>query len=297
MLENIIYLLTLVISFSQQVAYGILLGIVQGVSEWLPISSKTQIIIVSTYLLKLTFSQAYAFGLFMEVGTVFAAIIYFRNEVLSIIKALFGRGSDGGKSLLKYVLISTIFTGIIGSMLYLVVDSLQGTYNIGLPMLVLGFILVGDAFFIKYSRSRYNKNKNRRTVRQMGFKDYAAVGIAQGIAALPGVSRSGVTTSVLLLLNVETDEAFRLSFINMILATGGAVILTIIVSTSSISSSIASIGVYGLLISIVVATLISLFFIGFLLNLAKKSSIVYLILALGIIALVGGALTALYGAV
>ena len=281
---------------SWQVVYGIILGIVQGVSEWLPISSKTQIIIISTYLLKLNFSQAYAFGLFMEIGTVFAAIIYFRKEVLSLIKVLFG-GDPKSRPLFKFVLISTIFTGIIGGALYMVVDSLQGAYNIGLPMLVLGIILIGDALFIQYSRSKYRKNKNRKTVNQMTILDYAVVGIAQGISALPGVSRSGATTSALLLLDVETDEAFRLSFIDMILATIGAILLTIIVSRASIVSSIASIGVYGLLISIAVATLISLFFIGFLLNIAKKSSIVYLILTLGIIALVGGALTALYGMV
>lgn len=285
------------ILLSWQIVYGIILGIVQGISEWLPISSKTQIIIVSTYLLKLNFNQAYAFGLFMEIGTVFAAIIYFRKEVLSIIEVLFKKRNFESWALFKFVLVSTIFTGVIGTALYLAVNSLQGTYNLGLPMLVLGVILICDALFIQYSRSNYNKNKNRKTLSQMSFLDYAVVGIAQGISALPGVSRSGATTSALLLLNVETDEAFRLSFIDMILATIGAILLTIIVSSASIASDIASIGIYGLLISIAVATAISLFFISFLLNIAKKSSIVYLISALGVIALVGGILTALYGVV
>jgi undecaprenyl-diphosphatase len=290
-----VFILSVLLSL--QVVYGIILGIVQGVSEWLPISSKTQIIIVATYLLKLNFNQAYAFGLFMEIGTVFAAIIYFRKEVVSLIKVLFGKGNSESRPLFKFVLVSTIFTGIIGGTLYLVVDSLQGTYNIGLPMLVLGVVLIGDALFIRYSRSKYKNNKNRKTVSQMSILDYAIVGIVQGIAALPGVSRSGTTTSALLLLDVETDEAFRLSFIDMILATTGAILLTLVASRASIVSSIAAIGIYGLLISIVVATVISLFFIGFLLNIAKKSSIVYLILALGIIALLGGILTAIYGVV
>ncbi len=296
MLEKLPGTLVLSVALSQQLVYGLALGIVQGISEWLPISSKTQIIILATYLLKMPFNQAYVFGLFMEIGTILAAIIYFRKEVASMIMSLFGKGSAEGRFLLKYVVVSTIFTGIIGSIIYLYVNSLQGAYNIGLPMIILGFILIGDALFIKYSRSRYSKNKNRRTVSQLGFKDYIIVGMVQGIAALPGVSRSGATTSALLLLNVETDEAFRLSFINMILATSGAVLLTLIASRASVYSSIAAIGAYGLLISIIVATLISLLFIGFLLNIAKKSSIVYLITALGIIALLGGVLASLYGA-
>ncbi len=296
MLEKLISLLVLSVTLSQQAIYGVALGAVQGISEWLPISSKTQIIILATYLLHLSFNDAYTFGLFMEIGTIFAAIIYFRKEVVSMIMSVFGKGGKEARFLLKYVVISTIFTGIVGSVLYLYVKSLQGTYNVGIPMLILGVILIGDAIFIKYSRSKYAKNANRRTVEQMGFKDYAIVGIVQGIAALPGVSRSGTTTSALLLLNVETDEAFRLSFINMILATSGAVLLTLVVSKASVYSSIAALGIYGLLISIVVATLISLAFIGFLLKIAKKSSIIYLISALGIIAILGGVLAALYGA-
>ena len=296
MLEKLIGAIVLSVALSQQLVYGLALGIVQGISEWLPISSKTQIIILATYLLKMPFSQAYVFGLFMEIGTILAAIIYFRKEVASMIMSLFGKGSVEGGFLLKYVVVSTIFTGIIGSIIYLYVNSLQGAYNIGLPMIILGFILIGDALFIKYSRSRYSKNKNRRTVSQLGFKDYIIVGVVQGIAALPGVSRSGATTSALLLLNVETDEAFRLSFINMILATSGAVLLTLVASRASVYSSIAAIGAYGLLISIIVATLISLAFIGFLLGIAKKSSIIYLISALGVIALIGGVLASLYGA-
>jgi undecaprenyl-diphosphatase len=293
MFQNLIHLLTLSVAISQQLVYGVILGIVQGVSEWLPISSKTQIIIASEYLFNFNFNQAYTFGLFMEIGTVFASIIYFRKEVVEMIRSLLGRGEQEGRSLLKFVIVSTIFTGILGSVLYLAVDSLQGTYSVGLPMIIVGVILIGDALFIKYSRSKYGSRKNRRTVEQLGLKDYAAVGIAQGIAALPGVSRSGATTSALLLLNVETDEAFRLSFIDMILATTGAILLTWFASRAAVSASIASIGLAGLAVSILVATAISLVLIRFLLGIAKKSSIVYLTAALGVIALLGGALVAL----
>jgi undecaprenyl-diphosphatase len=293
MFENAIHLLVLAITLSQQLVYGTILGVVQGVSEWLPISSKTQIIIVSTYLLNFSFNQAYAFGLFMEIGTVFASVIYFRKEVVSMIRALFGKGGIEGMFLLKYVVVSTVVTGILGSALYLVVDSLQGTYNVGLPMMVVGLVLIGDALFIRYSRSKYADRKKRRTVARLGPKDYLAVGIAQGIAALPGVSRSGATTSALLLLNVDADEAFRLSFIDMIFATTGAIVLTWVASRSAVTSSISAMGGYGgLLLSIVVATAVSLVLIRLLLGIAKKSSIVYLTAALGVIALFGGILAA-----
>ena len=73
-----------------QLLYSVIIGIIQGISEWLPISSKTQIIVASTYLLKLSFQQAYTFGLFMEIGTLVAAIIYFRKELAELVQVLLG---------------------------------------------------------------------------------------------------------------------------------------------------------------------------------------------------------------
>lgn len=278
-----------------QVIYSIILGIVQGVSEWLPISSKTQVLIFVTYIFKLNFNAAYAFGLFMEIGTLVAAVIYFRREVISLLKVIIGRGDSQGVLLFKYVLVSTIFTGIVGAPLYLyVVDAVQGHYNLGIPMMIIGIVLIGDAVIISHARSRYKKATNKKDLKSMTFKEYILVGVAQGIAALPGVSRSGITTSTFLLLNFDAGEAFRLSFIDMILATGAVVPLTWIASKAKVMSGIAIIGIPGLLIAIGVATVISLLLIGFLLNIAKKSSIIYLVLALGVIAMAGGAIAAIY---
>jgi undecaprenyl-diphosphatase len=271
-----------------QLINAIILGIVQGISEWLPISSKTQIILVSQYLLGLNFQQAYAFGLFMEIGTILAAVIYFRKEVWVLIRTLFGKGDAKDWKLFKFVLITTVVTGIIAVPLYLLVDKISSGYNIGIPMILLGIILFVDAILIKYSRSKYAVDKNRRGLGNLGVKEYVAVGVAQGLAALPGVSRSGATTSTMLLLNIEANEAFRLSFIDMIFATTAAVFVTLIFSHQSVSTAVADITLTGLIISIIVATLVSLVLISFLLNIAKKSSIIYLTAALGAIALVGG---------
>ena len=107
------------------------------------------------------------------------------------------------------------------------------------------------------------------------------IGITQGISALPGVSRSGITTSAMLLLGIEPDEAFRLSFTAGIFAALGAFGLTLIVSKSNVSASIAAIGVVGLAVAIVTSTIISLFLIDFLIKFAGKQKITYLTAALG----------------
>ena len=185
-----------------QIFVSIILGLIQGISEWLPISSKTQILVASNFLLHLNFQQAYSFGLFMEIGTLAAAIIYFRKELVALIKVLLGSKIELDRKLLIYVVVTTVITGIIGAPLYLIADSITGI-SIGIPMLLIGLVLIIDALIIRHSRKKESLGTNRKDFKDLKLKDYILVGIAQGISALPGVSRSGITTSTLLLMNVK----------------------------------------------------------------------------------------------
>jgi undecaprenyl-diphosphatase len=272
----------------------VIIGLIQGVSEWLPISSKTQVIVSSSYLLGLSFQQAYTFGLFMEIGTVIAAVIYFRRDLVGVVRVLFGSKDSDFRKLLIYVVIVTVITGVVGAPLYLVADSIGTGVNsariVGVPMLVLGFVLLGDALLIRYSRRRVREGVRSRKLASLSFRDCVVVGVTQGVAALPGVSRSGITTSAMLLLNVEPDEAFRLSFLAGIFASVAASALAIVATRSNVSAAVAGIGLAGLLLALAVSTIISLFLIDFLIKVAGKSQIVYITTALGVIAIASGLL-------
>ncbi len=274
--------------------YSAIIGIIQGISEWLPISSKTQIIVSSTFLLKLTFQQAYTFGLFMEIGTIIAAVVYFRKDLFEMIQVLLGSKNKMHRKLLIYVVVVTVVTGIIAAPLYLVADSISGI-AVGIPMLVLGFVLIGDAALIRYSRKKREKGMNSRKLENLTLKDYLLIGIVQGISALPGVSRSGTTTSAMLLVDVEPDEAFRLSFLAGIFASIGAFGLTLVATKSNVAAAVAGIGLEGLVVAIIVSTIVSLFLIDFLIKIAGKSKIIYLITARGIIAMASGLLYLAFG--
>ncbi|ADX84721.1 undecaprenyl-diphosphate phosphatase [Saccharolobus islandicus] len=265
---------------------GVILGIVQGISEWIPISSKTQVLIVSSSLLGLSFSVAYSFGLFMEIGTIAAAIIYFRREISGLLKALVRMSSRREDYLLlKFLVIVTIITGLMGVPLYLFVISLP---ILGLPMTVLGVVLLIDGIIIYLSRKNYIPRKGLHDLR---LRDIIIVGIAQGLAALPGVSRSGITTSALILLGVKPEEAFKLSFISLIPAALGAIGVTVLFSKHEVSQAVHSVSLSGLLISIVVATFVSIFFINALLRFARTNKVVVLVIILGIIAIISGILS------
>ena len=277
-----------------QLLYAIIIGIIQGVSEWLPVSSKTQIIVSSGYLLKLTFQQAYTFGLFMEIGTLVAAVIYFRKDLLKLVQVLGGSKDPLKRKLFTYVLVVTVITAVIAAPLYIIADSITGI-AVGVPMLIIGLVLIGDAVLIRYSKKKLAGGSAPRKLEHLSIKDYIVIGVTQGISALPGVSRSGITTSAMLLLGIEPDEAFRLSFTAGIFAALGAFGLTLVASQSKVSADIAAIGWTGLAAAIITSTIVSLFLIDFLIKFASKQKITYLTAALGAIAFAIGVLYLAFG--
>ena len=127
----------------------------------------------------------------------------------------------------------------------------------------------------------------------MKLKNYVAIGVAQGIAALPGVSRSGMTVSTMLMMGVKPEEAFRLSYLAYIPASIGAVGLTVLFSKQEVHAAIQSFDPVGILVAAIVATLTGLIVISYLLKFAKKNNIYVVDFVLGGIALAIGIIAAL----
>jgi undecaprenyl-diphosphatase len=272
---------------------GVLLGVVQGISEWLPVSSKTQVLIVSSLFLGLSFNEGYALGLFLEVGSFFAATIYFRREVWLVLRSIAGRGTKEGVLLLKYLVVLTAITGVMGVAIYVSISSLNLGSAIGVPMIILGCILLLDGLLISISRSKYTP---RLTLETMSLKDLVAIGFAQGLAAFPGVSRSGVTVSSMLLLGTDAKDAFRLSFLALIPASLGATAVTLVFSRKEITGGIAALSPATVLVAIAVTAVVGLVTIRWLLRVASTERITTLVFALGVLAIVGGTLGILFGA-
>jgi undecaprenyl-diphosphatase len=273
---------------------GIILGVVQGVSEWLPVSSKTQIIIASNFLLHgLTFSEAYAFGLFLEFGTFFAALAYFRREVWRVLKALVGRGDEEGRLLLKYLAVVTLITAVLGVVIYKTVSDTVAGPVLGIPMIALGAVLIADGALIRYARGRFVP---RKSLKDLTMRDLVIVGFAQGLAAFPGVSRSGATVSAMLLLGIRAEESFRLSFIALIPASIGATAVTILFSSDQLGSVATAATVPVIITAIVVTIAIGLVFIRVLLRAAGSSKIALLTFSLGLLAMASGVASILTGA-
>ena len=207
---------------------AIVLGLVQGLTEFLPVSSSGHLVL-GQHLFGLTEPEI-LFDVILHLGTLVAVVIIFRRELAGLTVELL-RSPRFLKSrrdaaaawrerphfrMLVLVVVGSIPTGLMGVLFKDVFKSLfASTLAVGLALLVTGTVL-----FLT-SRAR----PQRRNIMKFKVPDALTIGIAQGLAITPGVSRSGFTISAGLLLGLERELAARYSFILSIPAILGALVL------------------------------------------------------------------------
>jgi len=176
---------------------AIILGIVQGFTEWLPISSSGHLVIVQSLL---GISVPAAFDIVIMAGTIIALILYFRQTLLSLARGIF----SGDRIALRYcafIVIAGTGTALLG---------FSGkTFFKGLfyqPFLVSCLIIVTGIFLFIASMAKPSAG-------EMTAKKALVIGIAQGIAVAPGISRSGSTIGAALLLGIKAEDAAVFSFL------------------------------------------------------------------------------------
>ena len=190
----------------------IILGAAQGITEWIPISSTAVIyFIIENFFGNLDAASLIRVALFFHLGTFFAALIYFRKEVGVQFKTLFNfkKAEEKNKQILKFLIITTLISGILGYILLKVFESIQEqiTPTGQAVTAVVGFLLLfTGAIQLKTKKIGLKKEESLKT------SDSILLGIAQGISVLPGISRSGITVSALMLKKYDDTSALRLSF-------------------------------------------------------------------------------------
>jgi undecaprenyl-diphosphatase len=186
--------------------HALILGIVQGITEFLPISSSAHLILTPVF--SGWEDQGVAFDLAVHVGTLLAVVLYFRHDVGTLLRDAFlslkQRQQVGHSRLAWAVVIGTIPTGLAGLLLLDLIDtSLRSVQVIFVTTLVFG-LLLGWADF---------SGKKQRSIDSITFKDALLVGLAQSLALIPGTSRSGATITAGLMLGLERQAASRFSFL------------------------------------------------------------------------------------
>ncbi len=220
---------------------AIVLGFIQGVTEWLPISSTGHLRIAEHFF---GLTVPLLFDVTLHLGTLIVTLLFFRKDVKNILVAL-GKGdfkSENGK-LILLIAVGTVPTALIG----LVFGNAMDAYFSGFLALGGGFIAGGvTLYWSKFGRERKN---------DINYIDALLIGTAQGLAIIPSLSRSGMTIAVALLLGINREKAFKFSFLLSIPAIVGALGLTFYEQRDLLT--LAGIGLAEILVGIAVTIALS----------------------------------------
>lgn len=258
----------------------LVLGFIQGLVEWLPLSSEGMVFLAKSNFFNQGESagQILRLSLFLHLGTFLAALVYFRKEILVVFKTMFNykAAADSDRRLLVFLLITTLISGPIGYIISKIFENASaGFENFGKFVTVFVAVLLFFTAFLIFKAKR--QNDQRRTEKDIIKKDGIILGLVQAAAVLPGFSRSGLTVSFLLFRKFDDYSAMRMSFLmSMPIILLGNIILNFDKSFFNINA----------LSGVVAAFLVGLVTMSLFLKLVKKINFGYFALLFGILMII-----------
>ena len=269
---------------------AVVVGLLQGVLEWLPVSSEGNIALYLAVVEGLPADAAVRYSLFLHAGTAVAALAYYRGDVGDLLSGLRsgvgpeadrtdGRGGAPGMEA-RFLLVATLVSGLVGVGAYLALSGLVSAVAGGWFLALVGTLLVGTGLLQRLAAGRLGTRESPT------LPDAVLLGLLQGLAVLPGVSRSGTTVSALLLRGYAAPAAFRLSFLLSIPAALGAGALAVV------DAGLPAPGLPALL-ALGTSAAVGYATIGVLLRVVRRVAFWGVCVGLGTLAVLGGVVTLL----
>ena len=268
---------------------AIVLGVVQGFTAWIPVSSKTQVIVFGNLLYGIPYAQMLPFALALHVGDILALLWFFRKELISMLQVrpslgdLKGFGSlDENKKLAYFLAISLLFSALVGLPVYLLLRHTLTDFAASTLLAFAGCLLILMGVIMYLSKAATGQGK-------AGIREAVVSGMAQGLAVLPGISRSGITESALLLQNVDQSRAVRLSFLM------GLPMIVAAVFLFNFTDGYGSLNLALVAAGIIASTITAYFTMSFMIGLAKRIKFYWFAIILGAVALLPFIMAAFFG--
>ncbi len=237
----------------------ILLAVIQGVTEFLPISSSAHLIIIKELFGSITQDLNLVFDVSLHFGTVLAIIVYFFKDLYKIfINSFKGIKSKDGR-LFYLLIIATIPAGIVGILFEDIIEE-----KVRNNLILIGFTLIVVGILIYLADKHF---KNNRSIDDVKIVDAFFIGCSQIFALIPGFSRSGTTLLSGRIRNINREDSLKFSFYMSIPVVLGAFILTII-KDNNISLIINNLNIF--IIGVGISFITGLLCIEFLLKYLKK---------------------------
>jgi undecaprenyl-diphosphatase len=238
-----------------------LLGIVQGLTEFLPISSSGHIEI-SKVILGSSFdkNEGLLFTIILHFATALSTMFIFRKDIIDVFKGLLTKKWNESKKFSLSILISMIPAVFIGLLYENFINSLfNGSLILVAAMLYITGLLLFLSDFLKLKK------------KEITYKNSFIIGLAQAIAILPGISRSGATIATSVIMGIDREKAARFSFIMVIPLIFGSMFKSMI----DYDFNLESFNILSLLIGFISAFITGLFACKWMIRLVKSSKLYY----------------------
>lgn len=256
---------------------AIILGIVQGLTEFLPVSSSGHLAITQ-FLLKIPEERVFFLTVMLHIGTLFSVLVVYWKDLSSIVVEFIkmcidvvqkkGAGLENEyRRLGVLIIVGTIPTGLMG---FLLKDVFSSFYT---SRLVIGISLIVTGSLLWFSeRSQKNKTESLKPLSKMTWKNAFIVGVFQGFAITPGISRSGSTIAGALFQGINKETATRYSFL---LSFPAILAATLLETKDAMVYGMGDVTLAALFIGILASFLAGVFAIRALINLIKRERLYY----------------------
>ncbi len=188
------------------------MGAIQGITEWLPISSQALVLVANGFFDPDTsFGNLVYFALTLHLGTCLSSLIYYRSRIFKIFKSLFSSQSESSQEPVFYIVATaSSFISALPLFIFIIfVDDISEIVGVT-GMILLGVIYLTGGIYQYFGAKKSNIQKD---ISKANKKDGFVIGLIQGFAIIPGMSRSGLTISSLLLRGFDKTESLNISFI------------------------------------------------------------------------------------
>ena len=252
---------------------AIILGAVQGLTEFLPVSSSGHLQLAKE-LLGVEIEENLTFDVTLHAATVLSTIVVLWSEIWRLVRGVFSRGMNPQKSYFLKLVISMIPIGIVGFLLRDKIDALLGSEYI---MVVVGCMLLFTATLLTFAY--YARPRQRDTI---SYRDAFIIGVGQAVAAMPGLSRSGTTIATGLLLGNEKSAVATFSFLMVLAPILGQTILDV----ADGGMTVSDIGMMPLVAGFITAFIVGCLACKFMIGIVKRGKLIWFALYCAIVGVV-----------
>lgn len=248
------------------------MGVVQGLAEYLPISSSGHLEIAS-HVLGVNGEENLTFSIVVHAATVLSTIVVLWKEVEKLFKGFFSFKWNAETQYVSKILLSMIPVGIVGVFFKKQVEALFGD-----GLVVVGICLMVTAMLLAFAY--YAKPRQKSTI---SYKDAFIIGIAQAVAVLPGLSRSGSTIATGILLGDKKEEVAKFSFLMVIIPILGESLLDLVKGMSAGAEQVTTLPMSSLIVGFIAAFISGALACSWMLKIVKNSKLIYFAIYCGIV--------------